>query len=62
MAADQKPLWADQKEGRFFTRVDVTTMLNGGTLTVPLHVITGRHSGPTFGIGRDCGMPRDSPR
>ena len=50
MAADQKPLWADQKEGRFFTRVDVTTMLNGGMLTVPLHVVTGRHVGPTFGI------------
>ena len=44
------PLWAEQKEGRFFTRIDVTTMLNGGMLTVPLHVVTGRHPGPTFGI------------
>ncbi len=44
------PLWADQKEGRFFTRIDVTTMLNGAMLAVPLHVITGREPGPTFGI------------
>jgi predicted deacylase len=50
MAADQKALWADQKEGRFFTRIDVTTMLNGATLAVPLHVVTGRRRGPTFGI------------
>ena len=45
-----KPLWAEQKEGRFFTRIDVTTMLNGATLAVPLHVVTGRKPGPTFGI------------
>ena len=45
-----KPLWAEQKEGRCFTRIDVTTMLNGGTLSVPLHVVTGRRPGPTFGI------------
>jgi predicted deacylase len=44
------PLWADQKEGRFFTRIDVTTMLNGGMLSVPLHVVTGAKPGPTFGI------------
>jgi uncharacterized protein len=44
------PLWSDQKEGRFFTRIDVTTMLNGATLSVPLHVITGARAGPTFGI------------
>jgi predicted deacylase len=50
MAADQKALWADQKEGGFFTRLEVTTMLNGATLTLPLHVITGRRPGPTFGI------------
>lgn len=43
-------LWADQKEGRFFTRIEVTTMLNGAMLSVPLHVITGRGRGPTFGI------------
>ena len=45
-----KPLWVDQKEGRFFARIDVTTMLNGGMLSVPLHVVTGRQPGPTFGI------------
>ncbi len=50
MAADQKPLWADQTEGGFFSRIEVTTMLNGATLTLPLHVITGRRPGPTFGI------------
>ena len=43
-------MWAGQQEGRSFTRIDVTTMLNGATLAVPLHVITGRHPGPTFGI------------
>jgi predicted deacylase len=50
MNAEVKPLWADQKEGGFFTRIPVTTMLNGATLAVPLHVITGREPGPTFGI------------
>ena len=45
-----KPLWAGQKEGGFFARVSVTTMLNGATLSIPLHVITGREPGPTFGI------------
>src|SRR5512132_33902 len=50
MAADQKALWADQEEGGFFTRIDVTTMLNGATLSLPLHVGTGRRGGPTFGI------------
>jgi predicted deacylase len=44
------PIWAEYKEGRSFTRIDVTTMLNGAMLAVPLHVITGRHPGPTFGI------------
>jgi len=43
-------LWAGQKEGRFFTRIEITTMLNGSTLALPLHVITGRHPGSTFGI------------
>ena len=42
--------WAEQKQGRYFTRIDVTTMLNGATLSVPLHVVTGAHPGPTFGI------------
>ena len=45
-----KPLWAGEKEGRFFTRVKVTTMLNGALLTLPLHVLTGRKQGPTLGI------------
>lgn len=45
-----QPLWAGQKEGRWFTRIEVTTMLNGAMLTLPLHVVTGRASGPTLGI------------
>jgi uncharacterized protein len=44
------PLWQQQKEGRFFTRIEVTTLLTGTTLSIPLHVITGRQAGPTFGI------------
>ncbi|MDB5812789.1 MAG: hypothetical protein JWN94_4911 [Betaproteobacteria bacterium] len=44
------PRWASEKEGRSFTRFPVTTMLNGAELTIPLHVITGRNPGPTFGI------------
>ena len=44
------PLWANEKEGRTFKRIPVTTMLNGAELAIPLHVITGRNSGPTFGI------------
>lgn len=44
------PLWADQKEGRYFTRLEVTTMLNGAMLSVPLHVVTGGRPGPVFGI------------
>ena len=50
MQADKKSMWADQKEGGFFMRIAVTTMLNGAALTLPLHVITGRRPGPTFGI------------
>jgi predicted deacylase len=50
MSTSHTPLWADQKEGRFFTRVDITTMLNGAMLALPLHVVTGREPGPTFGI------------
>jgi uncharacterized protein len=45
-----KPLWAEQKEGRWFTRIEVTTMLNGAMLALPLHVVTGRTEGPTLGI------------
>ena len=48
--ASTAPLWANEQEGRSFRRLDVTTMLNGATLSIPLHVITGRHAGPTFGI------------
>ena len=50
MSANSAPLWRDRKEGHWFTRIDVTTMLNGAVLAIPLHVITGRHAGPTFGI------------
>lgn len=50
MPANTQPLWKSQPEGRWFTRVDVTTMLNGATLSIPLHVFTGKHPGPTFGI------------
>lgn len=46
----KEPLWAGRMEGRFFTRIEITTMLNGSTLALPLHVITGRHPGLTFGI------------
>lgn len=44
------PPWNDQKEGRWFTRLPVTTMLNGAQLTLPLHVVTGRSAGPALGI------------
>lgn len=50
MNPDSVPLWHNQSEGRWFTRIPVTTMLNGATLAVPLHVITGRQPGPVFGI------------
>ncbi|MEO7726039.1 MAG: M14 family metallopeptidase, partial [Burkholderiales bacterium] len=50
MSVANAPLWAQQQEGRTFTRLPVTTMLNGADLTIPLHVITGRKPGPTFGI------------
>lgn len=45
-----KPSWADRKQGRCFTRIEVTNMLNGALLTLPLHVVTGRSAGPTLGI------------
>ncbi len=50
MSAATGPRWATEKEGRTFARLPVTTMLNGADLTIPLHVITGRETGPTFGI------------
>src|SRR3954466_8714474 len=50
MSVATGPRWASEKEGRSFTRFSVTPMLNGAELTIPLHVITGRTAGPTFGI------------
>lgn len=50
MTTTTAPLWANEKEGRSFKRIPVTTMLNGAELAIPLHVITGRNPGPTFGI------------
>jgi predicted deacylase len=50
MESGNKPLWANQNEGGSFTRIEVTTMLNGASLALPLHVVTGRRPGPTFGI------------
>jgi hypothetical protein len=44
------PVWANDKEGRSFRRLGVTTMLNGATLSLPLHVVTGGSTGPTLGI------------
>jgi predicted deacylase len=44
------PLWAGRPEGRWFTRIEITTMLNGALLALPLHVVTGRSAGPTLGI------------
>jgi predicted deacylase len=50
MSVATGPRWAGEQEGRTFARLPVTTMLNGAELTIPLHVITGRTPGPTFGI------------
>lgn len=50
MKAASAPRWAKQREGRWFTRLPVTLMLNGAQLTLPLHVVTGRSPGPTLGI------------
>lgn len=47
---DASPIWQSRPQGRWFTRLDVTTMLNGAMLTLPLHVVTGRQPGPTLGI------------
>ncbi len=59
MNAIAKPAWAEQREGRTFTRVGVTTMLNGAVLSVPMHVITGGELGPTFGIITWTARPRN---
>jgi predicted deacylase len=50
MTDTPKPLWHAQREGRWFTRIEVTSMLNGAMLALPLHVVTGRHPGPTLGV------------
>ena len=50
MTSQSAPLWASQQPGRWFTRLPVTTMLNGAELAVPLHVVTGTSDGPTLGI------------
>jgi predicted deacylase len=48
--SESRPVWENEKPGRYFTRLEVTTMLNGATLSVPLHVVTGARPGPVFGI------------
>jgi predicted deacylase len=50
MKDQNAPLWVNQQEGRTFTRLPVTSMLNGAELTLPLHVVTGRESGATLGV------------
>jgi len=50
MAQRTCPAWLGEKQGRSFTRIEVTTMLNGAILALPLHVVTGRTAGPTLGI------------
>jgi predicted deacylase len=50
MTMNNAPPWTDQQEGRSFSRLPVTTMLNGAQLTLPLHIVTGRSAGPTLGI------------
>jgi predicted deacylase len=47
---ESNPLWHDRTQGRWFTRIEVTGMLNGAMLALPLHVITGRAPGPTLGL------------
>jgi predicted deacylase len=51
--------WADAKEGRFLKRIEIGRNLLGGTVTVPLHVLTGREPGPTLGI--TCMIHGDEP-
>ena len=50
MEGKDKPLWHDRPQGRWFTRIEITSMLNGAMLALPLHVMTGREPGPTLGI------------
>ena len=47
---DPEPLRRPAREGREFTRIAVTSMLNGAPLTLPLHIVCGRQTGPTLGI------------
>jgi predicted deacylase len=58
-STSSSPAWADQKEGRFFKRIEIARMLTGATLTVPLHVLSGREAGPTLGI--TCMVHGDEP-
>jgi len=44
-----KPLWAEQKAGRFYTEIDVTQNLRG-PLALPLHVLTGKSDGRTLAV------------
>lgn len=55
-----QPLWAGQPEGRHFHRIEIARMLNGGTVALPLHVLNGRHPGPTLGI--TCMIHGDEPQ
>ena len=48
--SDLGPLRQPRREGREFTRIGVTSMLNGAMLALPLHIVTGREPGPTLGI------------
>lgn len=50
MSDKSTPLWAHEETGRSFRRIDITSMLNGAMLSLPLHVFTGGEPGPTFGI------------
>ena len=49
MSIQPLPVWGDQTEGQFFTRIPVTRVLSG-PLSLGLHVLTGRAEGPTLGI------------
>lgn len=49
-APELAPLRTPSPEGRRFARIEVAGMLTGAMLALPLHVVTGRHPGPTLGI------------
>jgi len=44
------PIWKDQPEGRLFTQIEITRVLFGAALSLGLHVVSGRQTGPTLGI------------